>query len=98
MTTIIKQCTGEKTRGKRTIDGFRKKIMIPDSEIPKCPKFEVKSKIGKRTIIPSKNILLRFMKLILIFINIIKKYKLIKTGVNIYYLKLTFILVNFYEQ
>ena len=29
------------------IDGFRKKIMIPDSQIPKSPEFEVKSKIGK---------------------------------------------------
>ena len=47
MTTIIKRCRGEKTRGIRAIDGFRKKIMIPDSEIPKCPEFEVKSKIGK---------------------------------------------------
>ena len=40
MTTIIKRCIG-------AVDGFRKKIMIPDSEIPKCPEFEVKSKIGK---------------------------------------------------
>ena len=45
--TIIKQCRGEKTRGIRAIDGFRKKLMIPDSEIPNCPEFEVKSKIGK---------------------------------------------------
>ena len=45
MTTIIKRCRGEKTRGIRAIDGFRKKLMIPDSEIPKCPEFEVKSKI-----------------------------------------------------
>ena len=29
------------------IDGFRKKIMIPDSQISKSPEFEVKSKIGK---------------------------------------------------
>ena len=42
MTTIIKCCRGEKTRGIRAIDGFRKKLMIPDSEIPKCPEFEVK--------------------------------------------------------
>ena len=28
-------------------DGFRNKLMIPDSEILKCPEFEVKSKIGK---------------------------------------------------
>ena len=47
MTTIIKWCRGEKTRGIRAIDGFRNKLMIPDSEIPKCPEFEVKSKIGK---------------------------------------------------
>ena len=46
MTTVIKRCRGEKTRGIRAIDGFRKKVMIPDSEILKCPEFEVKSKIG----------------------------------------------------
>ena len=42
MTTIIKQCRGEKTRRVRAIDGFRNKLMIPDSQIPKCPEFEVK--------------------------------------------------------
>ena len=47
MTTIIKRCRGEKTKGIKAIDGFRKKFMIPDSEIPKCPDFEAKSKIGK---------------------------------------------------
>ena len=47
MTTIIKQCRGEKTRCIRAIDGFKNKLMIPDSENPKCPEFEVKSKIGK---------------------------------------------------
>ena len=36
-----------KKRGINTTDGFRKKLMIPDSEIAKCPEFEVKSKIGK---------------------------------------------------
>ena len=36
-----------KKRGIRAIDGFRKKLMIPDFEIPKCPEFEVKSKMGK---------------------------------------------------
>ena len=63
------------TRGIRAIDGFRNKIMIPDSEIPKCPEFEAKSKIGK--IFKKHNALaeylLRFMELILIFINIMKK-------------------------
>ena len=47
MTTIIKRSKGEKQRDIRAIDGFRNKLMIPDSEIPKCPEFEVKSKIGK---------------------------------------------------
>ena len=47
MTTIIKRCKREKTRGIRAIDGLRKKLMIPDSEIPKFPEFEVKSKIGE---------------------------------------------------
>ena len=47
MTTIIKQCRGERTRCIRAIDGFKNKLMIPDSENPKCPEFEVKSKIGK---------------------------------------------------
>ena len=47
MTTVIKRCRGEKTRGITAIDGLRKNLMIPDSEIPKCPEFEVKSKIGK---------------------------------------------------
>ena len=34
MITVIKRCRGEK-RGIRAIDEFRKKLMIPDSEIPK---------------------------------------------------------------
>ena len=46
MSTIIKRCRGEKKRGKRKIYGFRKKLMIPESEIPECPEHEVKSKIG----------------------------------------------------
>ena len=47
MATIIKCCRGERKRGIRAIDGFRKKLIIPDSEIPKCPEFKIKSKIGK---------------------------------------------------
>ena len=31
MTTIIKRCRGEKKRSIRAIDGFGKKLMIPDS-------------------------------------------------------------------
>ena len=41
MTTIIKRSKGEKQRDIRAIDGFRNKLMIPDSEIAKCPEFEV---------------------------------------------------------
>ena len=95
----FKRCRGEKTRGIRAIDGFIKTLMILDSEIPKCPEFEVKSKIGK--IFKKHNYIekyfVRFKKLILIFINIMKKrYKLIKMGGNIYYLELMLILINFY--
>ena len=39
MKTVIKRSRGEKARA---IDGFRKKIMIPNSEIPKCPEFGTK--------------------------------------------------------
>ena len=35
-----------KKRGIRAIDGFRKKFMIPDFEISKCPEHEVILKIG----------------------------------------------------
>ena len=44
-----------KERGIRAIDGFRRKLMIPDFEITKCPEHEVKSKIG--TIFVNKKIL-----------------------------------------
>ena len=43
-----------KKKGKK-IDGFRKKLMIPESEIEECPKFEAKSKIGN--ILVNKKIL-----------------------------------------
>ena len=29
------------------MDGFRKKVIIPNSEISECPELEIKSKIGK---------------------------------------------------
>ena len=76
MTTIIKRGRGKKKRGLRAIDEFRKKKkMIPDFEILKCPEFENKSKIGKLFMNEKslKNILLKFMKLILIFMSITKK-------------------------
>ena len=46
MSNIIKRCRGEKKRGIRTIKELRKKLMVPVSEIPKCPEHEVKSNIG----------------------------------------------------
>ena len=45
MKTIAKRCRGEKRRGVKAIDGFRKKIIIPDFEIPECPEFVAKSEI-----------------------------------------------------
>ena len=38
-----------KKKGEK-IDGFIKKLMIPESEIEECPKFEVKSKIGNKLV------------------------------------------------
>ena len=42
MTTVIKRYRSEKRRDKRKIDGFRKKLMIPEFEIPGGPEDEVK--------------------------------------------------------
>ena len=99
MTTIIKRCRREKTRGIRAIDEFRKKLMIPDSEIPKCPEFEVKSKIGKifKKHNPLEEYSVKIYKIDPYFYkHYEKKHKVIKMGVNIYYLELMFILINFY--
>ena len=97
MTTIIKRCRGEKTRGKKAIDGFRKKLMIPDFGIPKCPEFEVKSKVGKifKKHNPLEEYSVKIYKIDPYFYeHYEKKYKLIKIGINIYYLEMIFILVN----
>ena len=40
------QINKSKKRAERKTDGFRKKLVIPESEIPECPELEVKSKIG----------------------------------------------------
>ena len=99
MTTVIKR--GEKARLIRAIDGFRKKLMIPDSDIPKCPKFEAKSKIRK--IFKNHNPLEEYSVKIYeigsyFYEHYEKKCKLIKVGVNIYYSELMFISINFYYQ
>ena len=98
MTTVIKRCRGEKTRGIRAIDGFRNKLMIPDFEIPKCPEFRVKSKIRK--IFRNHNFLekssVKIYEVDSYFYKHYakKKFKLIKMGVNIHYLELIFTSVN----
>ena len=97
MTTVIKRCRGNKTRDIRAIHGFRNKLLIPDSEIPKCPEFEAKSKIGK--IFKNHNFLGEYpVKIYKIdpyfYEHYEKKYKLMKIGINICYLELMFILGN----
>ena len=47
-----------KKRGERKIDAFRRKLMIPDSEITECPEYEVKSKI--RNIFVNEKILIEY--------------------------------------
>ena len=54
MTNITKHCRGEK-RGIRAIDGFRKKLFIPDYEISVAIEHVVKSKIA--TIFKNEKIL-----------------------------------------
>ena len=90
-----------KTRGIRAIDEFRNKLMIPDSEIPKSTEFEVKSKIGKifNNQNPFKEYSVKIYEIDPYFYeHYEKKYKLIKMGVNIYYLELIFILVSVFQQ
>ena len=55
MTNIINHCRGEKIRGIKAIDGFRKKLFIPDHEISVSIEHKVKSKIG--TIFVNEDIL-----------------------------------------
>ena len=72
--------------------------MIPDFEIPKCPEFRVKSKIRK--IFRNPNFLekssVKIYEVDSYFYKHYakKKFKLIKMGVNIYYLELIFTSVN----
>ena len=97
ITTIIKYCRGEKKRGIRARDGFRKKLMIPDSEIPKCTEFEVKSKLGKLFV--NEKILQEYSVGIYeidpyFYEHHKEKKKLTKMGVNTYCLELMSILLN----
>ena len=72
--------------------------MILDSQIPKCPEFEVKSKIEE--VFKNHNFLEEYSVKIYeidcyFYKHYEKKYKSIKMGVNIYYLELMFISTNF---
>ena len=78
MTTVVERCRG----GEKKIDAFRRKLIIPDFEISECPECEVKSRIENIfwTKKYSKNILLRLMKLILIFMRITEKIQVAENG------------------
>ena len=97
MTTVIKCCRGEK-RSERKIDAFRRKLMIPGSEITECSEYEVKSKIGK--IFVNEKILEEYsVKNYEIDPYFYKHYrKKIQTDENgcksIYFLELMFIFLN----
>ena len=80
MTTVIKRCRGEKT-DIRAIDGFRKNSekILKFLDVQKMKLNQEQEKCLKN-IDPLKNILLGFMKLILIFINIMKKIHIDKNG------------------
>ena len=99
MTNIIKHCRGEKKRGIKVIDGFRKQLMIPDYEISVSIEHVVKSKIG--TIFVNEKILEEYSVKIYeidpyFSEHYEKKYKLIIMVKNIYYLELMFILLNIF--
>ena len=96
MTNIIKHCRGEK-RGIMAIDGFRKKLFIPDYEISKAIEHVVKSKIG--TIFANEDMLeeksVRIYEIDLYFSEHYKKnYKLMIMIKSTYCLELIFILLN----
>ena len=97
MTTGIKRWRGKEKRGRRKIDGFRKKLMIQDYEIAECPEHKVKWKIGK--IFVNGKILEEYsLKIYEIdpyfYEHYKKKKKLTKMSMNTYYLELMFILLN----
>ena len=100
MNAIIKCCRGEKNRSVRAIDRFRKKLLIPDSQTPECPEFEVKSKIRKYFM--NGKVLEEYSVMIYeidpFFMRITKKKsKLTKMDANIYYLELMSILLNIFR-
>ena len=99
MTNIIKHCRGEKKRGIKVIDGFRKQLMIPDYEISVSIEHVVKSKIG--AIFVNEKILEECSVKIYeidpyFYEHYKKKYKLTTMIKNTYYLEFIFILQNIF--
>ena len=99
MTNLIKHCRGEKKRGIKVIDGFRKQLMIPDYEISVSIKHVVKSKI--RTIFVNEKILEEYSVNIYendpyFYQHYKKKYKLTIMISDAYYLEFIFILLNIF--
>ena len=86
-----------KKRGIKAIDGFRKKLFIPDHQISVSIEHKVKSEIG--TIFVNEDILeeysVKIYEIDLYFSeNYKKKYKLIIMVNNIHCLELILILLN----
>ena len=97
MKSIIKHCRGEKKKGIRAIDRFRKKLFVPDYEISVAIEHVVKSKIG--TIFKNEKILEEYSVNIYetdpyFYEHYKKKYKLTTMIKNTYYLELIFFLPN----
>ena len=95
VTTIIKRCKGKKKRGIRAIDGFRKN----DSRFWNFCVSRIWNQIKNREHICERKILEEYPVKIdeidpYFYEHYGKKYKLIKMGVNIYYLEVLFILLN----
>ena len=85
------------------MDGFRKKVIIPNSEISECPELEIKSKIGK--LFMNKKILeeysVKVYEIDPFFMSITKKkQKLTKVDANTYDVYFTdyFLAVEIDEQ
>ena len=101
MTTVIKRCKVEKK--KEAKERFRKKLVIPESEISECPEYDPNQK-QERYLSTKKylnNILLRFMKLIHIFMSTTKKQQQQQQKKNnlmkIYYSELMLIFLNIFQ-
>ena len=85
-----------KKRGVSSAGEFRRKLFIPEHEIYESIEHKVKSKIGK-IFVNEEILLLKFMKLILILVKIMKKIEVDNNGkkyilfrINVYFTKYCF--------